>query len=638
MLKDNPINKYCDKLRLDVSLNERILFVQTPQVILDSFNRDIALANGYYIFPPTGIQYLCDSIKHRNMDIQILDLNFEVLKRAHNDSAFNPDNLESIFKAKLKEFKPSIVCVSCLFDVGISAMLEIISSTREEGNALVIGGGVIATYESERLLSEGLCHFVIEGEGENKLNYLLDVLYEKDAPQSVPGIHFNFDGECRETKGTQNVVNIVGDLIDTYELIDISEYSKYGSLNPFSRNLENKNKPFAAIQLGRGCRAACSFCAVRDFMGKGVRFREHDDIIKEMAYLIEHENVQHFELLDDDPTFSKTDFNAFCREIIDRKWNIAWSASNGIIANSIDEEMLKLIRDSGCVGFAVGVESGNKEMLKKVMKPGTHKSFLKFGKMLDKVPEVFVKANYIVGLPEENFGQILDSFWFSLEDNMDWEAFTVCQIIRGASAFSDSGEYFESQMKGKGKDISNFIPTRNAINGQFDNDSDINIGMDIFSIDRKSIPSEEQVKEIWFAFNIISNYIFNKNLSKKGRPSKFINWVERVRIAYPTNPNMNIFLAYAYMLNHEKELAQERFIDAQINLKDSEYWMQRIASFGLENLYYALPSTANEVHNILYEIRNRLMTEIEQYCGSSKWDSEQNREKPTNNSMLNTIN
>ncbi len=32
--------------------NERILLFSTPQVILDSFDRDIALANGYYIFPP----------------------------------------------------------------------------------------------------------------------------------------------------------------------------------------------------------------------------------------------------------------------------------------------------------------------------------------------------------------------------------------------------------------------------------------------------------------------------------------------------------------------------------------------------------------------------------------------------------
>ena len=619
------INKFCEKILLDVPLNERILFVQTPQVILDSFDRDIALANGYYIFPPTGIQYLCDSIQGRNLSIQILDLNFEILKKVHNDQSFNPNNWEDIFEDKMKAFNPSIVCVSCLFDVGISAMLRVIKRTRQRSESIVIGGGVIATYEKKKLLSEGLCHFVIEGEGENKLNYLLDVLYKKENQIPVPGIFFNLNGKYKETSGLSKAVNIVGDLIDTYKLINISEYSKYGSLNPFSRSLENKNKPFAAIQLGRGCRAACSFCAVRDFMGKGVRFREYKDIICEMKYLIETEGVQHFELLDDDPTFFKDEFNAFCRDIIDRKWNIAWSASNGMIATSIDEEMLKLIRDSGCIGFAVGVESGNKDMLKKVMKPGSHKRFLEFGKMLDKVPEIFVKANYIVGLPEENFGQMLDSFWFSLEDNMDWGAFTVCQIIRGASAFSDSGEYFESQMKSEGKGVSNFIPTRNSSEGHINSTNDIAIGMDIFSIDRKSIPTEEQVKEIWFTFNVLSNYVFNKNLTVNRNPSKFINWVERVRIAYPTNPNMNLFLAYAYVLNNQSKLAEKIFINAKNNLYDSQYWQQRIKSFGIDELYVCLPPTMESAHDNLDTLRSTLLKKIKKLCGASKWESEPDR-------------
>ena len=77
------IKEYCKKLNSDIELSKRILFVQTPQVILDSFNKDIALANGYYIFPPTGIQYLCSTVQHRNLDMQILDLNFEILKTKH---------------------------------------------------------------------------------------------------------------------------------------------------------------------------------------------------------------------------------------------------------------------------------------------------------------------------------------------------------------------------------------------------------------------------------------------------------------------------------------------------------------------------------------------------------------------------
>jgi hypothetical protein len=70
-------------------LHKKILFVQTPQVVLDSFNRDIALAKGYYIFPPTGSQHLCEAITHRGFEVRVLDLNFEILKKVHKDPNFN---------------------------------------------------------------------------------------------------------------------------------------------------------------------------------------------------------------------------------------------------------------------------------------------------------------------------------------------------------------------------------------------------------------------------------------------------------------------------------------------------------------------------------------------------------------------
>jgi len=616
-------HKYCDSLTSEVQLNKKVLFVQTPQVILDSFNRDVALNKGYYIFPPTGLQYLCSAIENLNLNTQIIDLNFEILKNAHIDPKFDANNWEIIFEKKLREFKPSIVCISCLFDVGISAMLKVIEVSRNIGNCIIVGGGVIATYEREKLLSEGSCHFVIEGEGENKLNYLLDVLYKKNSRAPTPGVHFNSNGKHMESFGAPDVVDIEGDLINTYKLINISEYHKYGSLNPFSRSLGNKSTRFSALQLGRGCRAACSFCAVRDFMGKGVRYRHHDDIIDEVRHLVECEQVQHFELLDDDPTFYKEEFKEFCRAIIRNKWNITWSASNGMIATSIDKETLKLMQDSGCIGFSVGIESGNKEMLKKVKKPGSHKRFLEFGQMLSDVPEMFIKANYIVGLPEETFSQMLDSFWFSLEDNMDWGAFTVCQVIRGASAFADSGEYFESQMDTKGGNISNFIPSRHSSKEEIDTKENIKTGMDVFLLDKIKVPSNEQVKEIWFTFNVISNYVFNKNLFVNGVPGKFINWIERVRIAYPTNPNMNLFLSYAYILDNNHKLSKERFLDAKRNLINNEYWRKRIDSLKLMVLYDSPPCSIDDVYGKLGNLRGTILEEIKMRCGSSKWRSEE---------------
>ena len=605
---NRQFDQYCYTLREKHVHNNKVLFIQIPQVILDSFNRDTALTGGYYIFPPTGIQYLYENIKHRDLDIRILDLNYEILKRIHTQPDFDHNDWPVILEECLDEFQPSIVGVSCLFDVGIAPMLKALKMIRSRGESIVISGGVIATYEWERLLSDELCHFVIKGEGENKLNYLLDRITANDyGCQDTPGIYYQLDRDNHETEGDADIVEVKGNLIDSYKLVNISDYYKYGSLNPFSRREHGTRAPFAAIQLGRGCRAECSFCAVRDFMGRGVRFRTMEDILDEMSYLINECGVTHFELLDDDPTFYRHEFKALLREIIDRKWNIRWSANNGIIAASIDDEMLGLIRDSGCIGFKIGIETGNPELLRKVKKPATHPKFLKFSKMLDKYPEIFVGGNFIVGLPDETFSQMLDSFKFALKVNLDWSAITVCQIIRGASAFADSGEYFEKQMKSEGTNVSNFIPSRNSAGGQIVHETEVCKGLDIFKLDLESVPDEEQIKEIWFTFNLVTNYIFNKNLLPGGHTDKFISWVERVLSSYPKNPYMNLFVGLAYQIEGDREQA-DYFLQRAIKFSgENDYWKERFHVFGLDLIMEDFPKSREEVYASLLNTQKMVL-------------------------------
>ena len=605
---NHQFDRYCYTMRDKHVCNDKVLFMQIPQVILDSFNRDTALTGGYYIFPPTGIQYLYESIRHRKLEVRILDLNYEILKRVHTRPDFDHNDWPIILEECLDEFQPSIVGISCLFDVGIAPMLKALKIIRSRGESIVISGGVIATYEWERLLSNDLCHFVIKGEGENKLNFLLDRITAKDfGYKETPGIYFQLNGKNYETRGDTDVVEVKGNLIDSYKLVNISDYYKYGSLNPFSRREHGTRAPFAAIQLGRGCRAQCSFCAVRDFMGKGVRFRSIEDILDEMSYLITECGVSHFELLDDDPTFYRHEFKALLREIIARNWKIRWSANNGIIAASIDEEMLGLIRDSGCIGFKIGIETGNPELLRKVKKPATHPKFLKFSKMLDNYPEIFVGGNFIVGLPEETFDQMLDSFKFALKVNLDWAAMTVCQIIRGASAFADSGEYFENQMKSEGRSVSNFIPSRNSAGGQITHEKEVYKGLDIFGLDPESIPDEEQIKEIWFTFNLTTNYIFNKNLLPGGHTDKFISWVDRVLSSYPKNPYMNLFVGLAYQIEGNTRRADHYRQKAITFSGESDYWQERFQTFGLSWIMENFPNSKEDVYECLINTQKMVL-------------------------------
>lgn len=609
---NTELDAYCTQLCKRLPANNRLLLVQIPQVILGSFNRDIALKRGYYAFPPTGLQYLYEAIKHRGLEVCILDLNYELLKRVFEDPAFDHNNWHILLEEELDRFDPGIVGISCLFDMAIGPMLEVLERVRQRNRSVVIAGGVIATYESKNLLSENLAHFVVRGEGENKLNFLLDKLTPKSFDtKATPGIFFN-DGEMRESRGNPDVVMAQGNLIDSYNLVPIETYSKYGSLNPYSRQTDALGHAFAAIQLTRGCRAECTFCAVRDFMGKGVRSRSIDCVIEEMEFLYEKRDVRHFEWLDDDLLFDRHQIKDLLGRIIAKGWDIKWSANNGLIASSIDEEMMALIQNSGCIGFKIGIETGNAEMLRKVKKPGTHRRFLAFSKMVEAYPGPFIGGNFIVGLPGENFGQMMDSLRFSLEMNIDWSAITVCQVIRGASAFSDSGEYFEHQMKTKGSNIVNFIPARESTNGVVKANDTVKRNMEIFAISPDEVPSADQVKEIWFAFNIISNYICNKNLRPNGRPEKFIAWIETARRAYPSNPYMLMFLAIGHRLLGHDAACAEYLEGARTNV-NTEYWRDRFAAFELDGLLNEFPATPAEVYDSLTTIRARLLGRIDQW-------------------------
>lgn len=594
---------YSQALQGQYPSNNRLLLVQIPQVILDAFDRDIGLDRGYYAFPPTGLQYLYESIKHRNLEIDILDLNLEFLKCVHENPDFQMDDWVKILEDRLDTFDPTLVGVSCLFDQGIQPMLKVLKIVRERGKAITIGGGVIATYESETLIDRNLCHFVVKGEGENKLNFLLDhITGENFDTPPTPGIRFHTDGAVFETQGPPDVVQIKGNLIDSYKLVPIETYYKYGSLNPYSRREHTAKAPFAAIQLNRGCRAQCTFCAVRDFMGKGVRTRPLDDILEEMEFLIDNYGVQHFELLDDDPTYSRDLFKDWLRAIIDKKWNIRWSANNGMIAASLDEEAIRLIAESGCIGFKIGIETGNPDMLRAIKKPATHPKFLKFSKMIKPYSSVFVGGNYIVGLPQETFAQMMDSFKFMLEVDLDWSAITVCQVIRGASAFADSGEYFEEQMRTDGGKVGNFIPTRKSTKGHVEHKvSRVLSGLDVFNLNPDTIPDEEQVKEIWFTFNILSNYVYNTNLKIDGEPEKFIAWVETVRRAWPSNGYMSLFLSLAKILVGDMNKARELRETTLRNIED-DYWQERFETFLLNKIIDANPETPEAVYAILREI------------------------------------
>ncbi|MHC1753280.1 B12-binding domain-containing radical SAM protein [Humidesulfovibrio sp.] len=596
----------CEGFRAAMPARPKMLLVQPPLMLLSHFSRDIAAKRGYYSYPPTGLQYLYEAVKHRSVDVRILDLNFEILKTATEDPDYDIAAWIEPLRRTITEWKPELIGVTCIFDVSMAPFLEMLRLVREIApGAVLLTGGIIPSFSWKELLDQNLSDFVITRDGEQRLNFLLDHLtgVNLDTPPTS-GVHFNLAGRIHETEGESVLQNLAGNLIDSYALVPIENYWRYGSLNPFTRMSSLEQDGFAPVQFSRGCRANCTFCSVRGVTGRGVRHRPVKDVLDEIEFLVREKGVYHIEWLDDDMLFHRREVKEMLQGIIDRKLKIRWASNNGLVAASIDDELFGLMRASGCIGFKVGIETGNAEMLRRVRKPGSLKTFRALARRALNYPEIFVGGNFIVGFPNETVAEVMDTLAFIIDIQLDWNAITVCQMVRGASAFADFEDYFKEQLASGGKNVKNFIPTRQSDNGTLSEDTTHRHCLDVFDLDPTLVPDERQVQEIWFTFNLVGNFIFNKNISPGGHPDKYVGWVEMAQMAYPKNPYMSLFAALGHLLLGNAERARVQHQNALVNAASS-YWEERFDAFGLTSVLQNFPETAEGCHAVIAAIRER---------------------------------
>lgn len=599
------LRKYAASLRDRFGPGKRFLLVQSPQFLFETINPEVVRNRGYYAYPPTGLQRLAESLSGRDIEVQIFDLNLHVLQRIAQEGRLDSEKWLEALDKQLDTFRPTIVGVTCLTvytDLFATnhPLTSILRHVTARGEQMVVIGGPTAINEMDRYLKEGLCHFAVEGEGEDRLNYLLDIYEDRyDASEPVSGISFLSEGRVLRTEGKCASVELKGNLIASYAAVDVEQYCRVGSLNPYSR-MAGQDTVYGVFQLSRGCRGNCKFCGVRSFMGKGVRTHPVNELIEEIRYLVEQRSVRHFEVLDDDLLADRKGVTKLLRSLVDlrRQYGITWAANNGLMTHSITRDLLDLMRDSGCLGFKIGVESGNAEMLRRIRKPGSLESFTHVAEMLQDYPELFVGGNYIIGLfGEETFAQMLETFAFSVRLNLDWSSFTVFQLTSRPTAVAEN-------LKTDGVGATDFIPGKDSPTREIQDDRSLPLGPEVFSICGDVVPSRTMVRNIWLTFNLLGNYIGNKNLKPGGRPEKFVAWLDAVRVAYPKNPYMLLFAGLGRILMGVPACGRVLIEDAKTLVEGSANWQYRFARFGLDTLLESNPDSASQVFDGLEDIWN----------------------------------
>lgn len=170
-------------------------------------------------------------------------------------------------------------------------------------------------------------------------------------------------------------------------------------------NKMKKYLPISLVETGRGCNHNCEFCSIAKYYNSHYIHRDVEDIIAEIK-TCKHKVF----FLVDDSIFSD---KIFARELFTelKKLNIIWTTQ--ITLDIVkDEELLKLMKESGCEMVLIGFESINSENLKQMNKEWTQRLGER-DELIEKIHNVGISiyASFVFGFDydtEESFKETLE--------------------------------------------------------------------------------------------------------------------------------------------------------------------------------------------------------------------------------------
>ena len=344
---------------------------------------------GFNVFeiPSPAVCYLKNYLNQNNFNVEIINF-------------FN--NKKDKFKELLTSCSPRAVAITTTFYVENSPIIEIVKFIRKYNleTKIIVGGPHILNIASDldRKTQEyvfkilGADIFIIELQGEQTL---------------VQVLHQLKDCHCQDLTQIPNLFYRAGN----------------GAFHRTERIAENNNldqnsiqwrdfvpsfvTPITHIRTSRGCPFACAFCNYHT-MTKEYALSTVETIENELSHL--HEmgtTVVNF--VDDTFNTPLTRFKKLLKMMIKNRFNFKWTSFLRVA--NIDEEAMDLMKESGCIGVFLGIESGDQQILTYMNKNASVDNYL-WGIDQLKKRDIMIYVSLICGFPGETDKSVINTIGF----------------------------------------------------------------------------------------------------------------------------------------------------------------------------------------------------------------------------------
>ena len=352
--------------------------------------------------PPTDLMYLAAIAEQSGYEAKIKDY-----------------SLGGDFIADLKDYMPDYLVVNIATPTFKSDMEAVAAAKALIPNLVtIVKGAPFLTYNTNVTYENPFVDYVIMGEPELTLKEILEGVPNNE----ILGICYS-----ENMQAVKNEMRPFNEDLDSLpfparHLVDNSIYRR-----------PDNGKVQAVIKVSRGCPYHCFFCLATPVSGAKVRVRSAENIIAEIRECIEKYNIKNFLFWSDIFNLDREWTINLCQKIIDSGLKFTWSSNTR--ANTMDDEMARMMYKAGCRLVSIGVESGSQEVLDNIGKKITLDEIRNTVKVLKK-NKIKIYNYFVIGLPWETEKTAEETIKFAIELDSNFISFYTAMPFPGTRFFA----------------------------------------------------------------------------------------------------------------------------------------------------------------------------------------------------------
>ncbi len=388
------IRSYKQNLYVNIfDMKKKVLLVNPPTGLFirdDRCQSDVGEFLLAVSRPPHELMIIATILQDNGYDVAVIDYPIEGKSGADYELDIRrilPDIL--IINATLPTLPSDIKCANYV-------------KTVKKDIIVLLRCGMIEYYAREIMQKEKGIDIIVYGESDFTICDFLECNDKKD----VKGIFYRDGKKVVKTEPRPFVEDLDILPIVNRDLIRNELY-----IRPDTKN------PLGLIEVSRGCPYSCIFCLSPLAYGKIHRRRSVSNIIKEIKICTEKYGIYDFHFKSDLFSFSREWVLELCKGIVENNIKIQWFANSRV--DTVDEELLKNMKKSGCFALSFGVEAGSQYILDKIKK-NTTLDKIKMTFDLCKNVKIRTYAYFIIGFPWDTEDTVKQTIRFSKKIKPDF--------------------------------------------------------------------------------------------------------------------------------------------------------------------------------------------------------------------------